>query len=89
VLLEKIDEVIETSEHLRDLFSKRVPDEPINSKSLVLATINKMFLKKYSKMRARDVLRRVRNSTRHNASESFTTHEHMLALSMPQQKKDE
>jgi hypothetical protein len=90
MLLYRIDEVIENNLDLRSLFSQCVPEKAVNGMSpVVLAAVYRTLLKKYSKMRARDVLRRVKNSTRHCASESLTTHDRMLAFSIPQQHKDE
>jgi hypothetical protein len=50
-LLEKIDELIEKIDELRDLFAECVPDEAVNGESPALATVDKIFLNKYSKIK--------------------------------------
>ena len=84
----EVDEIVKKNKDLEDLFMNCIPPTCTENDKLLLLESYAIILQKYSSMRARDVLRRIRNSSINNAANGFATRALVKAVGLSSANKE-
>jgi len=84
----RVDEIVKKNKDLKDLFIKCIPPTCTENDKLLLLEAYAIILQKYSSMRARDVLRRIRNTSINNAANGFATRALVKAVGLTSASKE-